>query len=664
MTKLYRKAADVSAATVEPQGARASIYDEVTASIIEQLEAGIAPWAKPWTNKATGAVMPINKDGRRYSGVNVLLLWGAMISRGYSSATFMTFKQAKDLGGCVRKGEKATSIVYADRFVPKGEAEKAAQEGRDAAAIPFLKRYSVFNVEQIDGLPARFYETAEPISLVEQNEAGERLIRASGADFRIGGDKAFYSIDGDYVQVPPQPAFHHAIEYYRTAAHELCHWTGSAKRLARKFGLTFGNADYAKEELVAELGAAFLCASLGINPTVRHADYLGSWLRVLKADNKAIFKAASQASKAADFLLALYDASPDGDDPKGTKGDDVEPVAVEPVAVDPVGQLADNSRLRAHLVERDGKRFVTASFTPDGIYKSLENRLAEANGCRYASHRAGYRFSVRAWNRFVEALRDKAVQHPSYQAALEGLKPVPAAKAAKPAPAPVAPSPQPVEGEREAEPVLFRLMPEEVPAAERSDAWEPVEPVSAPQTVEQPIASPCVPADVSAYYAGGRRVMRDGVPCKVFSRPRSAETTALIDRLAMVCAGKVEWEGDPNFPGFSFKPAVDRKGAGKRSAASAVKVSPAVKSYYEGGHRFIIDGVPVRLASKPTRNSATLLRQNKAFAPMSQDFGPLYLCQSAEERQAEAAWLERMGFQSDRVTPLPKRRAACSSAQS
>lgn len=543
MTKLYRQASASlrSAADVSATTERASIYDEVTSAIIAQLEEGIAPWAKPWSNKATGPVMPVNKDGRRYSGVNVLLLWGAMISKGYSSAHFMTFKQAKDLGGCVRKGEKATSIVYADRFIPKGEAEKAAAEGRDANAIPFLKRYSVFNVEQIDGLPARFYVQPEPVSLVDQNEAGERLIRASGADFRIGGDRAFYSIDGDYVQVPPQPAFHASIDYYRTAAHELCHWTGSAKRLARKFGLQFGNADYAREELVAELGAAFLCASLGINPTVRHADYLGSWLRVLKADNKAIFKAASGASKAADFLLALYEASPEpvDPDPKG-KRDDVQPqpVKAEPVAVDPV------------------------------------------------------------------------------------------------APA------QPVEGEREAEPVLFRLMPEEAPVSLPRPFPQPVkaEPQREPETGPK-----CYPADVSAYYEGGRRVMRDGVPCKEFGKPRSAETTALKERLAMVCAGKMEWDGDANFPGFRFTPAEERKGKAKRSATPAVKVSPAAKAYYAGGHRFVIDGVPVRLSSRPTKNMAALLRQNDAFAPMPVGF-ERHLVQSREERQAEAAWLKRMGY--------------------
>jgi antirestriction protein ArdC len=144
-----------------------------------------------------------------------------------------------------------------------------------------------------------------PLPPCEQHEAAEALIAASGADFRIGGARAFYDVGGDYVQVPPQPAFAHQIDFYRTALHELGHWTGNKARLARDQPGRFGSALYAREELCAELASAYLCAALGIVPTVRHADYLVSWLNVLRADNRAIFKAASQASKAADFLLAF-----------------------------------------------------------------------------------------------------------------------------------------------------------------------------------------------------------------------------------------------------------------------------------------------------------------------------------------------------------------------
>jgi antirestriction protein ArdC len=145
------------------------------------------------------------------------------------------------------------------------------------------------------------------LPLSEQHESAEALIAATGADFRIGGARAFYDVSGDYVQVPPQSAFAHPIDYYRTALHELSHLVGSSSRLARDQSGQFGSALYAKEELIAELSAAFLCAALGIVPTVRHADYLGAWLAVLRADSRAIFKAASQASKAADYILAYAD---------------------------------------------------------------------------------------------------------------------------------------------------------------------------------------------------------------------------------------------------------------------------------------------------------------------------------------------------------------------
>lgn len=141
-----------------------------------------------------------------------------------------------------------------------------------------------------------------PIQPVPRAEA---LIAASGADFRVGGNEAFYMPGLDRIQVPPQSAFHEAINYYRTCLHELSHWTGHPTRLARDQSGRHGSPNYAREELVAEMGSAFLCAALGIEPTVRHADYLASWLRVLRDDNRAIFRAASQASKAADFLLAF-----------------------------------------------------------------------------------------------------------------------------------------------------------------------------------------------------------------------------------------------------------------------------------------------------------------------------------------------------------------------
>lgn len=293
------------------QGAeRASLYDEVTAKIIAQLEAGCFPWAQPWNSAAAMPGLPRNAvSGRPYSGVNVLILWGAVIEGCYPSQDWLTFRQALAAGGCVRKGERGHTIFYADRFVPDDGREGGEGEPR---SIPFLKRFVVFNAAQCDGLPERLTAGPTPLPPREQHEGAEALIAATGADFRIGGAQAFYDIGGDYVQVPPQPAFNHQIDFYRTALHELGHWAGSKERLARDQSGRFGSALYAREELCAELTSAFLCAALGIVPTVRHADYLGSWLAVLRADNRAIFRAASHASKAADFLLSFVRESESG----------------------------------------------------------------------------------------------------------------------------------------------------------------------------------------------------------------------------------------------------------------------------------------------------------------------------------------------------------------
>ena len=290
--------------------ARASLYDEVTAKIVGQLEAGIVPWVQPWSSAAACTGLPRNAvTGRPYSGINVLLLWGAVIEGGYPSQNWLTFRQALAAGGCVRKGERGQTVFYADRFVPRAGPEPE-ESGDDAPrAIPFLKRFVVFNAAQCEGLPALPTVPAEPLPMREQHRAAEALIAATGADFRIGGPRAFYAPAADFVQVPPQPAFPNQIDYYRTALHELGHWTGHRSRLGRDQSGGFGSAAYAREELCAELASAFLCAALGIVPTVRHADYIGSWLQVLRADNRAVFKAASQASKAADYLLALAGAA-------------------------------------------------------------------------------------------------------------------------------------------------------------------------------------------------------------------------------------------------------------------------------------------------------------------------------------------------------------------
>lgn len=290
---------------------RASLYDEITDKIIAELEAGRVPWVQPWGTEAAKAPLSMPRNAasaRPYSGINVLILWGAVIERGFSGQSWLTFRQALALGGHVRKGERGTTVVYADRFVPADERRRAHEMGEDAQAVPFLKRFTVFNTDQCDGLSADVATTA-PMPLPGMIEPQvEALIKATGIDFRIGGNRAFYMPAEDYVQVPPPAAYFEPINWHRTALHELGHASGHPSRLNRDLGGSYGTKKYAFEELIAELCAAFSCASLGIVPTVRHADYIGSWLEVLREDNRAIVRAASQASKAADYLLGFLPA--------------------------------------------------------------------------------------------------------------------------------------------------------------------------------------------------------------------------------------------------------------------------------------------------------------------------------------------------------------------
>ena len=242
---------------------------------------------------------------RRYSGINVLILWAEVVAKGYASQRWLTYRQAEAEGGNVRRGEKGTVICYADRFTPKAEAEAARGEDREARQVAFLKRFVLFNVDQCEGLPDEYIAPMvgpDPVLAIADADA---LIAATGARVQIGGGEAFYSPSHDFVQVPPQAAFYEPVNWYRTVLHELSHWVGHSSRLGRDQTGGFGSEAYAKEELVAEMAAAFTCASLGITPTVRHSDYIASWLSVLQGDDKAIFRAASQASKASDFLLAF-----------------------------------------------------------------------------------------------------------------------------------------------------------------------------------------------------------------------------------------------------------------------------------------------------------------------------------------------------------------------
>jgi antirestriction protein ArdC len=275
------------------------IYTEVTAKLIAKLEQGVPAWRKSW-NAVSISGLPTRASGDAYKGVNVLIL----ACEGRGNRHWMTYKQAAEHGGNVRKGEKSTTIV----FYKKLTVEDRAKSDGSTKIIPMLRAYNVFNAEQIDGLPTHFYAEGKPlVSDNERDAAVEAYVANTGAAINHGGNRAFYAHGFDSIQMPPLAAFDDSAAYYGTLLHELTHWTGHADREDRTFGKRFGDDAYAFEELVAEIGATFVCAALGIEQEVRddHAAYLAGWLKILKADNKAIFQAAAKAQAAADFLDGL-----------------------------------------------------------------------------------------------------------------------------------------------------------------------------------------------------------------------------------------------------------------------------------------------------------------------------------------------------------------------
>jgi antirestriction protein ArdC len=284
------------------------VYSRVTGKIIADLERGNLTWLQPWQagHQAGPVSRPLRAAGKAYRGVNVLMLWAAAMERGYNCPLWCTYKQAAELGGQVRKGEKGSLVVYADTFTKKDTDDKGADVDIE---IPFMKGYTVFNAEQVDGLPAHFYATVTPLnSDIDRLESVEGFFASTRASIQHGGSSAFYSPDRDIVQMPELQTFRDRESYYATLAHETTHWTRHPSRLDRDLGRKrFADAGYAMEELVAEIGAAFLCADLGITPETRpdHAAYIASWLKVLKDDKRAIFTAASHAQKAADYLHGL-----------------------------------------------------------------------------------------------------------------------------------------------------------------------------------------------------------------------------------------------------------------------------------------------------------------------------------------------------------------------
>ncbi|TKT93309.1 ArdC family protein [Dyadobacter frigoris] len=284
------------------------VYSRVTAKIISDLEKGELTWRKPWNSAyMEGNIMrPLRWNGISYTGINTILLWATAAEKEYAQPHWMTFNQAIELKGSVRKGEKGAQIVYADS-ITKQEEDKNGETV--TSKIPFLKTYTVFNASQIDGLPDHFYQLPEkqiePANL--RNETLDKFFAETKADIRQG-TKAFYAQHVDYISMPPIESFEDPTLYYSTLAHEITHWSKHPQRLDRDFGRkAYCDQMYAKEELVAELGSCFLGADLGLEPLPeeRHAAYIQSWLKVLNDDKRFIFSAASHAQKAVEYIHSL-----------------------------------------------------------------------------------------------------------------------------------------------------------------------------------------------------------------------------------------------------------------------------------------------------------------------------------------------------------------------
>ena len=337
-------------------------YEVVTAALIDMMEKGGAQWAQRWMTSP--AAMPHRVTGEAYRGINQLILGMIGADRGFQSPTWMTFKQAKELGGMVRKGESSSPVVFFSTIEKDGEGDQGGEDG-ESRRIAFARLYRVFNVDQIDGLPDRFAVIpAAPVATGNvRNEVAEAALRATGAKIsEDGGNGAFYRPSTDSIHLPTFERFNTADDYLATLAHELCHWTGAAHRLDRKLLNKFGSKDYAREELVAELGAACVCNALGVaGPHIEsHAAYLTSRMKSLKEDSRAIFRAASAAQAAADRGLGRVGVSAKpAAAPKAAKAEPAREVqlaklqAVSPLrSIQPQEGLAD-APLFAAMIQPD-----------------------------------------------------------------------------------------------------------------------------------------------------------------------------------------------------------------------------------------------------------------------------------------------------------------------
>jgi antirestriction protein ArdC len=307
--------------TTETRGTDATVPEkrdfrqEVTDRIVRMLESGVAPWQKPWRAGVGSPAMPTNPTtDKAYRGGNAIHLMATGLQRGYDDPRWLTYKQAHDRGWQVRGGEKGTQIEFWEVQPARnsGSQTPGEDEGKGSGAKEATNRlthrvYTVFNAKQIDGIPP--YKPKEHSSF-EVAAAGEQILRNSGARIMHDqGDRAFYNRASDSIHLPAKAAFASAPGYYGTALHELAHWTGYPSRLNRSTlneSYRFGDTNYAKEELRAELASVFLAAERGIpHDPEHHASYVNSWIKTLKEDKHEIFRAAHDASKATDFLLSL-----------------------------------------------------------------------------------------------------------------------------------------------------------------------------------------------------------------------------------------------------------------------------------------------------------------------------------------------------------------------
>src|SRR3984885_1686915 len=279
------------------------VYARVTAQIIQSIENGVGTWRMPWHTSGRYAFSPINVTSKKpYRGINTVCLWATAQAKGYERGEWATYQQWQDKGAQVRKGEKATLVVFWKFAHDSGESQEG-ESLKSGSRLLFTRAYSVFNAAQVDG----YTPTADAdIPMPERIAHAGAFFQSIQAEVRHGGNQAFYAPASDHIQMPPFQAFVENVSYYSTLAHEHTHWTAHTARCDRQLGKRFGDNAYAAEELIAELGAAFTCAHLGLStePREDHAQYINSWLKVLKADKRAIFTAASKAQQAADFMIA------------------------------------------------------------------------------------------------------------------------------------------------------------------------------------------------------------------------------------------------------------------------------------------------------------------------------------------------------------------------